>query len=102
MRVPEESISVLTNEEIKIDCIIVGKPLVDKSSVTWTHSNSTDLSEFVNTVKGNQDDFTLNSTLTMRNPSTNYTGTFNCNVADGENIISGAVEVFIFSECVKG
>ncbi|XP_063693954.1 hemicentin-1-like isoform X2 [Bolinopsis microptera] len=95
VNVPEKPISVLTNGEIKIDCIIVGKPLVDKSSVTWTHSTDLDLSEFVDTVKGNQDNFTLNSTLTMREPLTSYTGTFNCNVADGEKTISGAVEVFI-------
>ena len=102
LRVPEESISVLTNGVIEVDCIIVGKPLVDMTSVTWTHSLDLDLSEFVNTVKGNQDDFTLNSTLTIRNPLTTYTGTFNCNVADHDGeTISKAVNVFICSEYLK-
>ena len=101
MNVSIETISVLTNGVIEVDCIIVGKPLVEISSVTWTHSNSTDLdlSEFVNTVKGNQDDFSLKSTLTMTNPLTMYSGTFNCNVADHDGeIISKATNVFIYSE----
>ena len=104
LNVSKETISVLTNGVIEVNCIIVGKPLVEISSVTWTHSNSTDLdlSDFVDTVKGNQDDFTLISTLTKRNPSTNYTGILNCNVADHDGkTISKAVNVFINSEYLK-
>ena len=102
VNVSKETISVLTNGVIEVDCVIVGKPLVDISSVTWTHSLELDLSDFVTTVKGNQDGFTLNSMLTMTNPLTNYTGIFYCNVADHDGeIISKATNVFINSEYLK-
>ncbi|XP_063688890.1 titin-like [Bolinopsis microptera] len=96
VNVSKETISVLTNGVIEIDCIIVGKPLVDKSSVTWTHSKDFDFNEYVKTVDGTEDNFTLISKLTLTKLVAEYNGTFNCNVADhdGENI-SKAVNVFI-------
>ena len=102
MNVSKETISVLTDGVIEVDCIIVGKPLVELSSVTWTHSLELDLSEFVTTVKGNQDDFSLNSMLRVTHPLTTYTGTLNCNVEDHDGeTISKAVNVFINSGFFK-
>ncbi|XP_063688891.1 uncharacterized protein LOC134821989 [Bolinopsis microptera] len=98
VNVLKETISVLNNGVIEVDCIIVGKPLVDITSVTWTHSKDLDfdLSKSVTIVKGKQDDFTLNSTLRVKNPLTTYTGTFNCNVVDHDGeTISKAVNVYI-------
>ena len=102
--VSSESLSVLTEGTLKVDCIVVGKPLVDKSSVTWTHETVTilNLARFVNTVKGCVDDYTLNSTLIIPNPPKNYSGIFKCNVGNGdEPLQSKSVQVSIHCEFVS-
>jgi hypothetical protein len=78
----------------------VGKPLVDRSTVSWKHDkNGLDLSDFVKTVDGSEDKFTLKSTLKMDNPSIEYAGNFTCTVKDNDRIISQSVKVLINSEC---
>ena len=102
--VSSESLSVLTDGTLKVDCIVVGKPLVDKSDVTWTHESLTslNLAQFVNTVKGSADDYTLNSTLIIPNPPKNYSGIFKCNVGNGdEPLQSKSVQVSIHCEFVS-
>ena len=89
--------SVLTNENITVDCIVVGKPLVAVSTVNWAHASRTDLdlTKYVNTVKGT-DDYTLISTLHIPNPPKNYSGIFKCNVQDED--LSKSVDVSIHCE----
>ena len=81
-------------------CTIVGKPLVDISAVSWSHDTlpDLDLSRNVSTVKGSLDDYTLVSILSIVNPSTEYSGIFNCNVqAENEQVMTKSVEVSINS-----
>ena len=99
--VSSESLSVLTDGTIKVDCIVVGKPLVDKSSVMWTHETITslNLTQFVNTVKGSADDYILNSTLIIPNPPKNYSGVFKCNVRDQSKPVRVSIHCeFVSSE----
>ena len=99
--VSSESLSVLTDGTLKVDCIVVGKPLVDKSSVMWTHETITslNLTQFVNTVKGSADDYTLNSTLIIPNPPKNYSGVFKCNVRDQSKPVRVSIHCeFVSSE----
>ena len=92
--------SVLTHGTITVDCIIVGKPLVDTSAVTWTHEKHSDLdlSQFVNTVKETDQYYTLTSTLNIKNPLASYSGIFKCNVQDEHQQLSESVQVSINSE----
>jgi hypothetical protein len=77
----------------------VGKPLVDKSTVSWKHDkDSLDLSDFVKTVDGSEDKFTLKSALKIDNPSIQYAGNFSCTVKDSDWIISQSVKVLINGE----
>ena len=89
-------INVLTDGTINVDCIIVGKPLVDRSTVSWKHEKEgLDLSDFVNTINGSKDKFTLKSTLKMVKPLGKYTENLTCTVKDNDRTISQSVEVVI-------
>ena len=70
--------SVFTNQGLKITCTVVGKPLINPTGVTWSHENKEDLANFVVTMKGIADDFTLESVLTMTKPPIKYSGDFSC------------------------
>ena len=101
--ISNETLSVLTNGTVDVHCTIVGKPLVDISAVSWSHEtlSDLDLSGNVSTVKGFQDDYTLVSTLSIINPLTEYSGSFNCNVlAENNQVITKSVVVSINSECL--
>ena len=101
--ISNETVSVLTNGTVDVHCTIVGKPLVDMSTVSWGHNELTDFdwSKNVTTVKGSEDDYTLVSTLTLVNPLTNYSGSFICNVqAENSQVISKSVVVSINSKFV--
>ena len=101
--ISNKTLSVLTNGTVDVHCTIVGKPLVDMSAVSWSHETLTDLdlSRNVSTVKGSKDDYTLVSTLSIVNPLTEYSGSFNCNVrAENDQVITKSVVVSINSECL--
>ena len=101
--ISSETLSVLTNGTVDVNCTIVGKPLVNISAVSWSHETlpDKDLSGNVSTVKGFQDDYTLVSTLSIINPLTEYSGSFNCNVlAENNQVITKSVVVSINSECL--
>ena len=101
--ISHETLSVLTNGTVDVNCTVVGKPLVEISAVSWSHDTlpDLDLSGNVSTVKGSQDDYTLVSTLSIVNPLTEYSGSFNCNVlAENNQVITKSVVVSINSKCL--
>ena len=73
--VSESSTNLLTDGWLHINCILLGKPLVDL--VSWKLSDSNiDLSLNYSTSK--KGDFMLISTLLLENPSVEYSGNYSC------------------------